>query len=219
MQTKFEQALSVLTGYFLSDLPPIDNTEFSKKFIKRMQKLFRRWEKPYYTLINTAAKRAACVIVGIIIAVSALTISVRAFLPDVWNIIIEWFDEYIAVSFKPDSDSAPEAIEEIMVPKYVPEGMEMRGELRTPALYEVDYYKDEDLICTIRQCTYKEPLSLDDESSIQVITVLRYNGIISTNDNLHYLAWEDENYHYIIADTSSSLTDDELLAIAMSIYE
>lgn len=218
MQTKIEQALEVLTVNFLSDLPPITDDEFSEKFKKRMEKLIRRWEKPYYILINTAAKRVACIIVCMIVAISALTISVKAFLPDVWNIIIEWFDEYISVGFKTDADSTPDEIEEIRAPKYVPEGLEMSGSLRTPALYQTDYYKDGVVICTVKQHTYKRPLLLDDESFIQNVIVFQYEGIMSTSDGVRYLAWEDGKYYYVI-ESDGSLTDDELIAIAESIYE
>ena len=38
---------------------------FSEKFEKKMQKLIKRTRKPYYSLINTGFKRAACIIVVI----------------------------------------------------------------------------------------------------------------------------------------------------------
>ena len=219
MQTKFELALSVLTEHFLSDLPPITDTEFSKKFKRRMQKLIKRWEKPYYILINTAAKRVACIIVGIIIAVTALTMSARALLPDVWNIFTTWFDEYMSVGFNSEAASDSGSIEEIMVPKYVPEGLEISEEFGTLSSYTTLFESDGVLACELIQYSYKVTLLYDDDSPIRNVSILQYNGILSTSNESHYLTWEDGKYYYVITDYYSSLSDGELIAIAESIYE
>lgn len=219
MQTKFELALSVLTEHFLSDLPPITDTEFSKKFKRRMQKLIKRWEKPYYILINTAAKRVACIIVGIIIAVTALTMSARALLPDVWNIFTTWFDEYMSVGFNSEAASDSGSIEEIMVPKYLPEGLEISDTIKTPTTYTTLFTRNEELVCEFIQYVYKVPLLYDDDSPLRNVKVLQYDSIISTINYRHCLAWEDGKYYYVITDYDSSLSDGELIAIAESIYE
>lgn len=219
MQTKFELALSVLTEHFLSDLPPITDTEFSKKFKRRMQKLIKRWEKPYYILINTAAKRVACIIVGIIIAVTALTMSARALLPDAWNIFTTWFDEYMSVGFNSEAASDSGSIEEIMVPKYVPEGLGISDTIKTPAAYTTLFVRNEDLVCELTQYVYKVPLFYDDDSPLRNVKVLQYDGILSTSNDSRYLTWEDGTYYYVINDYNSLLSDAELIAIAESMYE
>ena len=219
MKTKFEQALSALTEHFLSDLPPIDNTDFSKKFKRRMQKLIKRWEKPYYAIINTAAKRAACIIAGIIIAVTALTLSVRALLPDAWKIFTTWFDEYMSVGFNSETASDSGSIEEIMVPKYVPEGFEMGEVLSGPSTYSIDFLRDGVYVCEFVQYIHKVPLLYDDDSPLRNVKVLQYDGIISASNDSHYLTWEDGKYYYVITDYESSLSDEDLISIAESMYE
>ena len=220
MSTKFEQSLAVLTDYFLSDLPPIDeNYEFSAKFKKRMEKLIRRYAKPYYILINTAAKRVACIIMCIIVALSALTISVRAFLPDVWNMIIEWLDEYVLVRYDADVDVVSDMIEEIRPPKLAIEGLEMSGALRRIDLYQSDYSSDGTVICRVRQYTYKGSFKLDDGLEIQNVFIHQYNGIVSMNGSDRYLSWGDGEYFYTIENLYGYLSDDEMIAIAESIYE
>ena len=220
MQTKFEQSLAALTDYYISDLPPInEDYEFSAKFERRMQKLIRRYAKPYYMLINTAAKRAACIIICVIVALSALTISVRAFLPDVWNMIIEWFDEYIMVGYSADTNAAPDTIEEIRPPKFVPEGLEMSGELRSETVYQTDYTKDGIVLCEIKQYTYKRMYRLDNGSSIQNVQISEYSGIFSTINNERFLSWYDGEYFYVIENLKCYISDDEMIAIAESIYD
>ena len=219
MQTKFELALLALTEHFLSDLPPIDNTEFSEKFKRRMKKLIKRWGKSYYILINTAAKRAACVIIGIIIALSALTISVRALLPDVWKIFMTWFDEYMSVGFETETTSNSNTIEEVMLPKYVPEGLEISETFSTPATHSTLFEQNGELVCEIIQYIYKVSLLYDDDSQLQNVKVLQHDGMINTSNSQHYLTWEDGKYYFVISDYSSSLSNYELIAMAESMYE
>ena len=220
MPTKFEQSLAVLTDYFLSDLPPIDeNYEFSAKFKKRMEKLIKRYEKPYYMLINTAAKRAACIIVCIIVAISALTLCVRAFLPDVWNMIIEWFDEYVLVGYDADVSVVPKTIEEIRPPKLAIEGIEMSGALRDTELYQTDYLKDETVVCRVMQLPCNKAFKLSDDSFVQTVSIFQFDGIISSTDDHRYLSWEDGEYFYIIVNRNCYLSDEDMIAIAESIYE
>lgn len=220
MPTKFEQSLAVLTDYFLSDLPPIDeNYEFSAKFERRMEKLIRRYAKPYYMLINTAAKRVACIIICIIVALSALTISVRAFLPDVWNMIVEWFDEYIMVGYSVDTNVAPDTIKDIRPPKFVPEGLEMSGELRSETVYQTDYTKDEFIVCKVKQYTYKRMFMIDNSTFIQNVQISEYSGMFSTINNERFLSWDDGEYYYVIENYDRYLSDDDMITIAESIYD
>ena len=220
MQTKFEQSLAALTDYYLSDLPPINEEhEFSEKFKRKMERLIRRYAKPYYMLINTAAKRAACIIICIIVALSALTISVRAFLPDVWNMIVEWFDEYITVGFSADTNVAPDTIEEVRPPKYAMEGLEINSSLRSIYVYQTDYLKDGNIVCTIIQYSYKKSFMLDDNTFIQNVLIYEYNGVISTTDNRRYLTWNDGEYYYIVINCNNYLPDEDMIAIAESVYE
>lgn len=53
------------------------NAELSKKFERKMDKLIRRRNKPYFNLICTGGRRAAC-IAAVIIILSASSLSVEA---------------------------------------------------------------------------------------------------------------------------------------------
>ena len=53
------------------------NAEFSEKFERKMDKLIRRRNKPYFNLICTGGRRAACIVAAIII-LSASSLSVEA---------------------------------------------------------------------------------------------------------------------------------------------
>ena len=59
----------------------------------------------------------------------------------------------------------------------------------------------------------------DDDSPIQNVFVLQHNGIISKSNDSHYLTWKDQKYYYIITDYDCLFSDEELIAIAESMYE
>ena len=52
---------------YLSDKEELENTTFTDKFEKQMQKLIKSQKKPYYNMTNSVGKRVACVLVAIII--------------------------------------------------------------------------------------------------------------------------------------------------------
>ena len=61
-------------------LQDIDRSEphiFSRRHEKKMQKLFKRQRKPYFKLISTTGRRAACVFAAIVV-LSASAMSVKA---------------------------------------------------------------------------------------------------------------------------------------------
>ena len=80
----FEKAIQTLydiqTAESLRLEEQTKNTEisFSEKFENQMKKLINRREKPYYVLINTAAKRVAMIILVAVITVVSTTIGIAA---------------------------------------------------------------------------------------------------------------------------------------------
>ena len=63
--------------------------KFSSKFNKKMKKLIKRRQKPYYMLINTFSKRIACVLLTVAIASSATVLSVDASRNAVADLFVE----------------------------------------------------------------------------------------------------------------------------------
>ncbi len=107
------------------------NTEisFSEKFEKQMNKLIHRREKPYYVLINTAAKRVAVIILLIIIAFTSTTISVAKIYQPFEDFIMEIFDDHTL--FRPNRNNQsgdPLAEWKAYTPSYIPEGFEVTNQ-------------------------------------------------------------------------------------------
>lgn len=79
---------------FVNDL----DIEFSAAFEQKMEKLIKREKKPYFYLINTAAKRVACIIAALIIAVAGTVLSVDALREGVKNFIVEVYEKFSSVT-------------------------------------------------------------------------------------------------------------------------
>ena len=76
---EFENEMNSLDSY--------DEHVFTQKHNKKMGKLIKRQRKPYFKLISTAGRRAACIVVAIIVF-SAYALSVKAIREAVYDFIV-----------------------------------------------------------------------------------------------------------------------------------
>ncbi len=124
--TLFIQALKdVFDEEYNADMEAIllnDEHEFSDKHNKKMKKLIKRQSRPYFKLISTATRRAACIIVAMIV-LSASALSVEAVRNAVYDFIIKIFSNHSVVTIEsgPD-DGYPTSIEEKYYISQLPAG-------------------------------------------------------------------------------------------------
>lgn len=95
---------------------------FSEKHNKKMAKLIKDQKKPYFTLICTAGRRAACIVAAILI-LSASALSVKAIREAVFDFIMRIFSDHTVVTTESGTDTGyPETIEEEYYISELPEG-------------------------------------------------------------------------------------------------
>ena len=103
---------------------------FSEKHKKKMGKLIKRQRKPYFKLICTTGRRAACIIVAIVV-ITASTLSVKAVREAIFNFITKIFSDHTVVTVESGTaEGYPETIEDEYYIFDLPEGFEL-----------IDYYK------------------------------------------------------------------------------
>lgn len=101
------------------------NAEFSEKFERKMDKLIRRRNKPYFNLICTGGRRAAC-IAAVVIILSASSLSVEAVREAVHDFFMSIFEDHTAVSVNSDTEKDYQAtIEEEYAISNLPDGFEL----------------------------------------------------------------------------------------------
>ena len=133
--TLFIQALKdVIDEDYNADMEAIslnDEHEFSDKHNKKMKKLIIRQSRPYFKLISTAGRRAACVIVATVV-LSASALSVDAVRGAVYDFVMENFADHSVIATESGTDDGyPTSIEEKYYISKLPAGFEQTQYIET----------------------------------------------------------------------------------------
>ena len=97
---------------------------FSDKQSKKMAKIVKRQKKPYFRLISTAGRRAACIVVAVIVF-SASAMSVKAVRETVYDFFVRIFSDHNVVTIESGTDEGyPTKIEDVYAISAIPEGFE-----------------------------------------------------------------------------------------------
>lgn len=171
---------------------------FSAKFEKKMDKLIKRQRKPYYALISTAGRRAACIAAAIIIA-SGSAMSVKAIREKVIEFVVEhWqFNDSVSMDniiIDTDTDiSYPEIIEQEYTID-IPEGFEIVEDLSDEtAESKCTYYVNGDKYIDFAQTTvYDWNMSIDNERC----KIERRTDVSGVEYIIYF--WEDFNKYNVI---------------------
>lgn len=220
--TPFQQALLNVSLEQFADVPQEaelpDN--FSPAFLHNMQRLVAKTQRAGWYYVNTALKRAVLVaILAALLATTALAI------PAVRETIIGFFvrDQHVCydVSFASGNDNAPETIETVMRPTYIPESFSLDftsiSKLGTAFCYknsvsdriiffqEVAFFNGSSAIGFNAEGAKRSMLLVDDCP----VTVI-------TDEDTYSWFWTDDNYFYSMQ-LSSNIPQEEARKIFFSI--
>lgn len=187
---------------------------FSPEFEEKMERLIKRRRKPFYYLFNTVAKRVACIIAALIIAMVSTVLSVDALRNCVKNFFVEVYEKFSTVFFQKDS-SAPDTIEVYYSLSYIPEGYEKseieRNTLRNRIKYKSKYGKE----IVYKQTIFSQKADIDTENGE---TEEIGNGLYIYQEKfqqqMYY--WSDGNYQFLIR-AHDDISKEELLKMADSL--
>lgn len=217
--TTFLQALeAVYDESFNEQMSSLNDSEqhaFSKKHDKKMAKLIKRQRKPYFNLICTAGRRAACIIVAIVIF-SASALSVKAIREAVFKFITNIFSDHNVVEIENDPDiSYPETIQEEYYIFDLPEGFVQSQVDKTDNTLFIIYSYGESRIIFEQHTLSTFKLNIDNEHN----TFEEYtdpDGIvykIATSKDNTVIMWSNKEYVFII---DSNLNKEEVLKLCRS---
>lgn len=212
-----------------------DNPKFKKRILKIVQgKRVKSTRTPSWRIVLVAALLA----ISLIFTACMCIPKVRE---AIWNIIVEWYDEYIDVSFEPENTinpnmnnsssdpntnkTPPSSIEKEAIATYLPEGYYSVLTIEDPIFVSFDYYDSKGnikfvLTQTIINDSNDEDLTVDKEAGDTLVSV-KINGfeglLISygNEEDTYYLIWQDKNYKYWIYGVFESSS--ELIRIAEGI--
>lgn len=119
-----------------------ENHIFSPKFEKRMDRLTKRRNKPYYRFINTSVKRAVCIAASVLIVSSTAIISVDALRNRFIDFCVGIYEKFSIVKSVKDNN-APETIEDIYEITYDLSGFTIDYEEYNEYMRDITYVKDD----------------------------------------------------------------------------
>ena len=214
--SKFSKAISdALTEEYVFSIPEYEDHVFSKAFEEKMHKLIKRRSKPYYQIINTAAKRVACIAVVVIIASMTTILSVKALREAFFGFFVDVFEKFSVVQ-SAESDSSPVRIDDIYEITCDMSGYDI--DFKDDSDYNLQtIYKNNDKIIIFKQ-SVKSAYDMNmntEEAKIENIAVNEYTGVYYT-DNHAYATIIWDNGDYIIS-VGSNISKNELIKIAESV--
>lgn len=177
---------------------------FSDDFERKMEKMLKSSRKPYY-FIKTLGKRAATIIIAIVMALSVMTFSVKAIREPVIEFIIEVYEKFTAIIFQKEDDGAEEAfpkiIEQYYQPEYIPDGYGMMEMVDIVGYVQITYSNENNQHITFEQYTITtNDLTADTEGAvIENATANGYPALFYSNKGCNTLIWTDNTYGYTIS--------------------
>ena len=214
----FKKALyDSLIPEFSNMLPDGDEDEhvFSADFEKKMQKLIKRRNKPYYRMINTFGKRIACIALIILVASSATILSVDALRNTVADFFVSTYEKFSSAQPVED-DIAPSTIKDIYEITYDLKEYEIYYEDNTEYRRNITYIKDDILINFSQYTKDAYDINVNTEGSeITTIDINNYEAVyFLDNHNYNHLIFDNGEYIIYI---SSNISKNALINIAESV--
>lgn len=170
----------------MADLEQMEEAVLSDKFEKKMAKLIKRQKKPYFKLICTTGRRAACIIAAIII-LSASALSVEAVRKAIFGFIVSIFSDHNVVSVVGGTaEGYPETIEEEY---YISKlGDEYKLEEYSRISYRMySYYSNNNSFIIFIQTVKSKYISNVDNEHLSVYDTIQYDGQT-------YLTYKSDGY-------------------------
>lgn len=172
-----------------------------------------------------AAVACACFAVTI-----CLTLSISAVREAIWKSMVTWFDNHMELKHD-NTEAAPDRIEVVYTPAYLPEGYTgVEILMDSPGMYVAEYYQGEDIdaaaeaghIIGYDQMTLDGLTAVNNEHcTIEDCEISGYPGIFITYDPdwgcLRSVYWDDGQYAYSLRIEDNRISDGEILKIAESL--
>ena len=171
---------------------------------------------------KTVLSKVAVIALVVMSIAFAAMMSVSAIRNAIWNTIVEWYDKYISIGYKPDHpESVPATIEEIRKPTLLPQGAEEEIITNTSVVYFSEYYSGDKCIMSFKQSVLDSEESYIDAElgTMQKIKIGNFEAvalIYQKNDSMKIL-WNDGVYKYDI--TGFNLELQTLILVSQSVSD
>lgn len=210
-----------------------DDPKLKRAIMRSIYRTPPRARKPVFRTVVAASIVAAILLLSACICIPKIRESI-------WNTIVEWYDDYIAIHFSYNADAdtgensdsltsseqivPPASIESQAYASYLPAGYYAKDH-KSSSLYRDTFYYDKTNTMQFRlvQTTHGEALNNDmmvdmDNDCITNTSINGNDGILVEYidiPGLYYLVWQDDLYQYSLYGSFTSVS--ELMKIAEGI--
>lgn len=210
-------AYDALTNEYCSCFPEDVYTHtFSEGFQRKMRRLIKLREKPYYIAVNTVAKRAACVIITLFAAASVTVMSVDALRTGFINFVVETFEKFSAV-YASETENSPAGFEKIYEIGYKTDNFTLTYFASTDVYRHSIYSDGSDEIYFYQYIKDSFNIGVSaDEYEITERTVNGCPALYYEKNGYRHIIWDDGAYVFCIY---TSLNEDDAFKTAETIRE
>lgn len=209
--------------YYMTTLPSEEELQkitFSPVFESKMQKLINKQKKLYFYMINTVAKRVACIIVACLTVLTTLTFSVKAIREPVIKFFVDTYKKFSIIFFDEENinENYNQGITTYYEPTYLPEGYVESEVQKGIYTQKIEYTNNEGYYISFRQNTINPSNIYIDTENAKTLFVNYSNAYLVSKDGVSKLIWNNELYYFSIT-VSENFSVDEILNIANSVSE
>lgn len=195
--------------------------EISNAFNKRIKRMINHeYRKHEYADLYFYVKKAVAVLMIVCSISFALVMSVEAVRETLWNTIIQFFEDYISVSFV-SYEETPTAIEQKKKPYSIPEDWKSEIKIDSMAMYYIQYLLDDKRVMTFQQTLVDthEDWHDNDNSLVETISIGENEGKLVTllDENQYIIIWTDGVYSYTIKSDNRFISREQIMEIALSV--
>ena len=203
------------TAELLQDIDRSEPHIFSRRHEKKMQKLFKRQRKPYFKLISTTGRRAACVFAAIVV-LSASAMSVKAVRKTFFDFITSVFSDHQVISTDTGSnDGYPKTIEEEYRISKLPQGFKQQYHNRTETMVDIPYYSSDSRIMFTQFTKDSFEIIFTDEAKTEEFADTdgqKYQVVITEHEKVYI--WDNGRYVFMV---SGDLDKETMLDLCRSV--
>ena len=188
---------------------------FSRRHEKKMRRLIKRQRKPYFRLISTAGRRAACIALAIVV-VSASAMSVKAVRKTFFDFVTNVFSDHKTVTTDSESRGGyPKTIEEEYRITALPDGYKQVYCQRTETMVDIPYYSEESRILFAQHTKDSFSITFTDEAKIEdcIDSDGQKYQVVSAGYESVYI-WDNGRY---IFEITGSLDREKMIEICCSV--
>ena len=188
---------------------------FGNKHNKEMAKLIKRQRKPYFKLISSTGRRAACIIVAFIV-MSASALSVKAIREAFFDFITSIFSDHNVVTTESGTDKGyPTNIEEEYYISELPDGFEEMDKGKTDNSIDISYFRNDEYVFFTQYTKTAYEQTYDNERS-EFNEYMDSDGkqytVITNKSGITYI-WDNGRY---IFEVTSNLDKEYVLKLCKS---